>query len=216
MQITNSIELSFTNKQTINKRQPHNDPIRKWPTETQHIRDESARRGVFWGQITLFEDDNVRITIANRNDTNATREESEAWKAFSRVTIFCKISGSVTVVHDVELADMFFSKFMTFLNQHELTIEDFIEYARNRLLSDLFDKFMEEMGWTISHQRQVSEQDFDRESEPLTNSRLRMSTRKEISVLSVDEALQIVPSHRNKLKANMFYAEYYNSNFTDE
>jgi hypothetical protein len=67
-----------------------------------------------------------------------------------QVLIRCKVTNTVTLIEDVELVEQFHKTLTDFLDRHDLTIQDFLDYARSRFMCELFDMFIEEMGWKVS------------------------------------------------------------------
>ncbi|MCL2874407.1 MAG: hypothetical protein FWE29_05695 [Defluviitaleaceae bacterium] len=131
MQVNNPTGFSFISRQPLNKLQLQNSPTQKFSVGDQPAASEGVgERVLFIGVITVFKNDSVMILIPNRNHTNATCAELEEWGALNKVSILCKITKSVTIIHDVELTDKFFGKFQNFLDQHDLLISDFINYAK--------------------------------------------------------------------------------------
>ena len=134
MQINNASSSSvFFEFQRINKEQRENCPLRlKYATgEIDHI--TPPQTGVH--RVRAFEDDNIIILVASRNDP------ASAECSLSRITIICKRTNRAVSISDRELADKLYNKFMQMAGNNELscTMEEFTEARRNLIKMLIFE-----------------------------------------------------------------------------
>jgi len=86
--------------------------------------------------VIVFQDANIRITVADRDYHGSNQDER-----FSRVTVTCMRTLSGTRIYDRELADDLYNKFMQMAEEKELNCkaEDFTEAKKNMIKMLLFD-----------------------------------------------------------------------------
>jgi len=86
--------------------------------------------------VTVFQDSNIRITVADRDYHGSNQEER-----FSRVTITCMRTLQATRVYHREFADEMYNKFMQMADNKELNckVEDFTDARKNMIKMLLFE-----------------------------------------------------------------------------
>ena len=87
------------------------------PSAEEQIKLDAIERGVSWSGHVVFDDGNIRITIARRDmsTTNMTAAEIDAFRLFEQIVIFCRKSGYEGVrLYNAELVDKLYEKLIQF------------------------------------------------------------------------------------------------------
>ncbi|MCL2577459.1 MAG: hypothetical protein FWE27_05345 [Defluviitaleaceae bacterium] len=163
MQINNSTAGLFQHFQQIRNQQGSNFRNLCFSEESERIRRESANRNAYYRCVTVFEDENIRINVFDRNNHEMTPEEIEAWGLLGTVVVICMRTWHTVVFSDADLSDKLYNKFMQMANAGELncTADDFTN-AMSEWLKLLLSKWLDEILFGI----------FDEQSQTLPDAQI--------------------------------------------
>jgi hypothetical protein len=145
MQINNSTTGIFQRFQQISNSQP-NSKIICLSEESQRIRSDSVNRNADFRFVTVFEDENIRINVFDRNNHDMTPEEIEVWGLSGDISVICMRTWHSVYINNEELSEKLFNKFMQMTNEGKLdcSADDFTN-AMSEWLRLLFSQWLDEM-----------------------------------------------------------------------
>jgi|GEM_PF-6569942 len=153
MQIHNFLNFNISQFQQIQAQQQEEELL-QFCEERERVQKAANERGAYIRTITVFENEDISITIVDRRNSNMTRRELEATFSLKVVIVTCKRSamrcsvtginlGQGALIFDAELANSLYSKFRQYVEEYSRDSEKFVDTHCLWETSNIADDFRE-------------------------------------------------------------------------